>query len=121
MADPAGSPTLLQATALETGPEESALMLGGALLSSMGIPKEEVREEQRGSGQPSLLPTLVYSLPSFTPCPLLLTTLFTYRPLFPPRPLFPSQPLFTLYSHECAPPCTLDRLLPLVPTTRSCR
>jgi len=25
------------------GPEESALMLGGALLSSMGIPKEEVR------------------------------------------------------------------------------
>jgi CPA2 family monovalent cation:H+ antiporter-2 len=30
------------ATALETGPQESALLLGGALLSSMGLPKEEV-------------------------------------------------------------------------------
>lgn len=30
------------ATALETGPQESALMLGGALLSSLGAPKEEV-------------------------------------------------------------------------------
>jgi len=30
------------ATALETGPEESALMLGGALLASLGTPKQEV-------------------------------------------------------------------------------
>ena len=30
------------ATALETGPQESALLLGGALLSSMGMPAEEV-------------------------------------------------------------------------------
>ena len=30
------------ATALETGPRESALLLGGALLSSMGMPAEEV-------------------------------------------------------------------------------
>ncbi|EOD09331.1 hypothetical protein EMIHUDRAFT_452909 [Emiliania huxleyi CCMP1516] len=31
------------ATALETGPEESALMLGGALLASLGTPKQEQR------------------------------------------------------------------------------
>jgi len=30
------------ATALEAGPEESALMLGGAVLSSLGCPREEV-------------------------------------------------------------------------------
>jgi len=30
------------ATAVETGPQESALLLGGALLSTMGLPKEEV-------------------------------------------------------------------------------
>jgi len=30
------------ATALETGPQESALMLGGALLSTLGMPKQEV-------------------------------------------------------------------------------
>ena len=30
------------ATALETGPQESALLLGGAILSSMGVPQEEV-------------------------------------------------------------------------------
>ena len=30
------------ATALETGPQESALLLGGALLSSMGMPTDEV-------------------------------------------------------------------------------
>jgi monovalent cation:proton antiporter-2 (CPA2) family protein len=30
------------ATALETGPQESALLLGGAILTSMGVPQEEV-------------------------------------------------------------------------------
>ena len=30
------------ATALETGPEESALMLGGALLGALGLPDKEV-------------------------------------------------------------------------------
>jgi len=30
------------ATALETGPQESALLLGGAVLSSLGMPREEV-------------------------------------------------------------------------------
>ena len=30
------------ATALETGPQESALLLGGALLSSLGLPREEI-------------------------------------------------------------------------------
>ena len=30
------------ATALETGPQESALLLGGAVLNSLGLPREEV-------------------------------------------------------------------------------
>ena len=30
------------ATALETGPQESALLLGGAVLNSLGLPQEEV-------------------------------------------------------------------------------
>ena len=30
------------ATALETGPQESALLLGGAVLNSIGLPQEEV-------------------------------------------------------------------------------
>ena len=46
------------ATALETGPQESALLLGGALLSQLGLPKEEVMsllDEKRKDIQRSTL------------------------------------------------------------------
>ena len=45
------------ATALETGPQESALLLGGALLSSMGMPAEEVVKSIEPTPTPSLSPS----------------------------------------------------------------
>jgi len=45
--------------ALETGPQESALLLGGAVLTSIGLPREEVVSLIDDTREPSLLTCLL--------------------------------------------------------------
>ena len=85
------------ATALETGPQESALLLGGSVLNSLGLPREEVvsliddtreRRARATTHQPPLACATTAPPPLHVQhCPAARAP--SYLPLTPPLPTSP--------------------------------